>query len=80
MIMYVENKDFRRSAKEWWGSSNIPHTTCFFDIRFKKIPVVPKCDFCGKQFQDSFCYRIEGEAVCKDCLDRHFKEEVIPYE
>lgn len=67
-------------VKEWWSSSNIQQTAKVFNIHFKKIPVIPKCDFCGKQIQDSFCYRIDGEAVCKHCLDRHFKEEVIPYE
>ncbi len=67
-------------VKEWWYLSNIPHATKVFNNLFKEIPDIPKCDFCGEPIQDGFCYRINGEAVCKHCLDRHFKEEVIPYE
>lgn len=80
MIMSIKSQSIPITAKEWWNSSNIPQSTKFFDSIFKETPVIPRCDFCGKPIQDSFYYRINEEAVCKDCLDRHFKEEVIPYE
>lgn len=39
----------------------------------KKRPV---CSYCGDPIQDDFCYEINGEYYCKDCLDMHFRKAV----
>lgn len=68
------------NARDWWNSLNVPYSKKFFNGLFKEIQEAPRCDFCGKQIDDGFFYRINGESVCKCCLDRHFREDVIPYE
>lgn len=36
----------------------------------------PVCCFCGDPIQDDFCYEINGEYYCEDCLDMHFRKAV----
>lgn len=36
----------------------------------------PKCCYCGEHIQDDFCYEINGEYFCEDCLDMHFRKAV----
>lgn len=36
----------------------------------------PRCGFCDERIQDDFCYEINGEYVCEDCLDTHFLKAV----
>lgn len=28
----------------------------------------PECDYCGYTVQDDFCYVINGDIVCDDCI------------
>lgn len=36
----------------------------------------PVCCYCGEPIQDDFCYEINGEYFCEDCLDMHFRKAV----
>lgn len=36
----------------------------------------PVCDCCGEPIQDDFCYEINGDLICEDCLDMHFRKAV----
>lgn len=36
----------------------------------------PVCCYCGEPIQDEFCYEINGEYYCEDCLDMHFRKAV----
>ena len=38
---------------------------------------VPVCCYCGKPVMDDYYYEINDEVFCADCLDRHFKKEVV---
>lgn len=34
----------------------------------------PKCSYCEEPIQDDYCYEIDGEYVCEECLnDNHRK-------
>lgn len=46
----------------------------------RKLSLFPQCDYCGKTIQDEHYYVISEESVCCECLDRHFRQDVIPYE
>lgn len=35
---------------------------------------LPACDYCGNPIQDVFCYQIDNELFCPDCMDKHFKK------
>lgn len=33
---------------------------------------LPVCDVCGQPIQDDYCFEINGNYICEDCLnDRH---------
>lgn len=36
----------------------------------------PVCDCCDEPIQDDFCYEINGDLICEDCLDMHFRKAV----
>ena len=36
----------------------------------------PVCCYCGEPIQDDFCYEINGDLICADCLDMHFRKAV----
>lgn len=36
----------------------------------------PVCYECGEHIQDDFCYEINGDYYCEDCLDMHFRKAV----
>ena len=36
----------------------------------------PVCCYCGEPIQDDFCYEINGDLICEDCLDMHFRKAV----
>ena len=33
------------------------------------------CDECGEPIWEDFCYYIDGNYICKDCLDRYYMVE-----
>lgn len=35
---------------------------------------LPVCDCCGEPIQDDFCYEINGELICTDCLETNHKK------
>lgn len=43
------------------------------EIELQKLP---KCDKCKKPMQDEYCYDIEGEYICEDCLKKHYRVSV----
>ena len=38
---------------------------------------VPVCDYCNRPVPEDYYYEINDEVICAECLDRHFKKEVI---
>lgn len=44
--------------------------------RLEKLPV---CTVCGKRIQDDYCYEINDEIFCTDCLDDEFRRETEDY-
>lgn len=44
--------------------------------RIEKLPV---CSICGEHIQDEYCYEINDEIFCADCLDDEFRRETEDY-
>ena len=42
----------------------------------KQLARLPVCAYCDEPIQDEFCYEINGEYYCEDCLDMHFRKAV----
>ena len=34
---------------------------------------LPECSECGEPIQDEFCYEVNGEYICENCMDSHKK-------
>jgi hypothetical protein len=34
----------------------------------------PKCSYCDNPIQDDFCFVIEGEIYCEECLNDNFRK------
>ena len=43
------------------------------DSREDYIEKLPKCAYCGEPIQDDYCYEINGEVICEDCLNDNFR-------
>ena len=35
---------------------------------------LPKCEYCGKEIQDEYCFEINDEIICEDCLMENFRK------
>lgn len=42
----------------------------------KRLKELPVCCYCDDPIEDDFCYEINGEYYCEDCLDMHFRKAV----
>ena len=38
---------------------------------------VPVCCYCNKPVADDYYYEINDEVICADCMQQHFKREVV---
>lgn len=36
----------------------------------------PKCSCCDEPIQDEYCYEINDEYICPECLNEHFRKDV----
>lgn len=36
---------------------------------------LPLCSCCCEPIQDDFCYQIDGEIFCEECLNEQFRKE-----
>ena len=37
-----------------------------------ELDKLPKCYYCNETIQDEYCYEINDELICVDCLNEHF--------
>lgn len=50
------------------------------DEQQKWLDSLPVCAECGQPIQDDYCYEIDGEIICEECLNdnyRHFTNDLI---
>ncbi len=40
---------------------------------------LPVCSYCGEPIQDDFCYVINDEIICEECLEENFRKRVDDY-
>ena len=45
----------------------------------RRLERCPKCDYCNKHITEDNYYDINGDIVCEECLDSHFKRETEDY-
>ena len=37
---------------------------------------LPECSECGEKIRDDFCYEIEGEPICDDCMSSNHRKSI----
>ena len=42
----------------------------------KRLAELPVCDICDNHIQDDHYYLINGDNICPDCMETHFRKEV----
>ena len=42
----------------------------------KRLADLPVCDICDQPIQDDHFYLINGDNVCPECLNDHFRKEI----
>ena len=47
--------------------------------REKALAKLPRCSECDKPIQDDFCYEINGELICEECLNDNHRKRVEDY-
>ena len=40
---------------------------------------LPKCAYCGEPSQDDYCWEIDDEIICEDCLNDHYRRYTENY-
>ena len=38
------------------------------------LELLPVCCECGERIQDDFCYQINDEVICEECLNHSFRK------
>ncbi len=44
----------------------------------RRLQMLPECADCGEHIQEETAYYINGEWICKDCMDSYLRE--VTYE
>lgn len=42
----------------------------------RNLDMLPKCDICGEPIQDDYCYEINDELICHECLEANYKKRI----
>lgn len=46
----------------------------YLDRQEEQLQDLPKCDRCGEPIQDEFLYEIDGETLCKECMEELYRK------
>ena len=41
------------------------------------INLLPRCTHCDEAIQDDFCYEIDGEVYCEECMKDVFRKHTV---
>ncbi len=45
----------------------------------RQLDKLPKCDYCGEPITDDYCYNINGDIICEECLNDNFRKPTDDY-
>lgn len=45
----------------------------------RQLDKLPKCSCCGEPIQDDFCFEINDELICEDCLNTYHRKSTDDY-
>lgn len=44
-----------------------------------ELAKLPKCECCGEPIQDEYCYFINDDVICEDCMNENFRRRTEIY-
>lgn len=44
-----------------------------------ELAKLPKCECCGEPIQDEYCYFINADVICEDCMNENFRRRTEIY-
>lgn len=42
----------------------------------QELDRLPRCSCCDEPITDEYCYMVNDEPVCEDCMNKHFRVSV----
>lgn len=45
-----------------------------------KLDNVTICEYCDEHIQDNYYFEINGECICEECLNEHYRKDVDDYD
>lgn len=45
----------------------------------RELDRLPKCEYCGKPITNEHLYNINGDVICKECLNDNFRKNTEDY-
>lgn len=40
----------------------------------KELALRPVCGYCDEHIQGEYCYEVNGELICEECMEDHFRK------
>lgn len=53
--------------------------TRYEEERDRELRKLPVCSECDEYIQDEYCYEINGELICPDCIERNHRKFTKDY-
>ena len=53
----------------WYSDNPVADFERWDRDREKKLIHLPRCSCCDEPIQDDFCYEINGELICENCME-----------
>lgn len=63
-----------------WTDNPIADAERYTAKQEEALERLPKCSYCNNPIQDEYCYEINDELICEECLDLFYRKQVEDYE
>lgn len=62
-----------------WTDDPIADAARYIAKQEEALEKLPKCSCCNNPIQDDYCYEINDELICQECLDLFHRKPVEDY-
>jgi formylmethanofuran dehydrogenase subunit E len=45
----------------------------------RELEKLPRCSDCDEVIQEDFCYEINDELICSDCMESNYRKDISNY-
>ena len=58
---------------------NYDRWEAYEEAQIQKLESLPRCSECDEPIQTDYCYEINDELVCPDCMEQNYKKWTDDY-